>query len=423
MRVVVVTESFLPHMNGVTNSVLHVLAHLRRRGDDVTVIAPADTMFDAGPRTDSGGPGGELCEGFPVIRVPSLPLPDYPKVRVAAGFVTRIRHLLEQIRPDVVHVASPFVLGWRAIQAAAALGVPTVSIYQTEVPTYAARYGLPWATELLWQHVDRMHTSSTLTLVPSSFCREQLTRRGIKRLKTWRRGVDTARFSPERRSAELRARISSTAAGPDGSAAGPGAVGTDTGEKLIGFVGRLASEKQIEDLAVLDALPGTRLVIIGSGPQEDALRRRLPRAHFAGFQSGDDLGAHVASLDVFVHPGEAETFCQTIQEAMAAAVPVVAVGRGGPLDLVDVGRTGWLYRPGDLNGLRSAVEHLVNDDAARRDFGLRAHESVQGRTWEAVSNELIGHYARAVEVNRRVRTMHTRPRRSESWAAEATSTS
>lgn len=408
-----VTESFLPHMNGVTNSVVHVLAHLRRRGDDVTVIAPSDTMFDAVQWAVPPSPGGELCEGFPVIRVPSLPLPDYPKVRVAAGFVTPIRHLLELIRPDVVHVASPFVLGWRAIQAAGALGLPTVSIYQTEVPTYAARYRIPWATELLWQHVDRMHSASTLTLVPSSFCREQLTRRGIKRLKTWRRGVDTGRFTPARRSEELRAEIRRSAAG------GPG--GGDPQELLIGFVGRLASEKQVEDLAVLDALPGTRLVIIGSGPQEDALRRRLPRAHVAGFQSGDDLGAHVASLDVFVHPGEAETFCQTIQEAMAAAVPVVAVGRGGPLDLVDVGRTGWLYRPGDLQGLRSAVEHLVGDPAARRDFGLRAHESVQGRTWEALSNELIGHYSRAVEVNRRVRTMHTRPRRSETWTAEATS--
>lgn len=408
-----VTESFLPHMNGVTNSVQHVLAHLRRRGDQVTVIAPSESMFDTGPRSDPGALGGELHEGFPVIRVPSLPQPDYPKVRVAAGSVTRIRQILERVRPDVVHVASPFVLGWRAIQAAAALGVPTVSIYQTEVPTYAARYRLPWATELLWQHVDRMHTASTLTLVPSSFCREQLTRRGIRRLKTWRRGVDTKRFNPARRSEALRARIRSSAGARSGD--------TNPEELLIGFVGRLAAEKQVEDLAVLDALEGTRLVIIGSGPQEDALRRRLPRAHFAGFQSGDALGTRVASLDVFVHPGEAETFCQTIQEAMAAAVPVVAVGRGGPLDLVDVGRTGWLYRPGDLTGLRSAVEHLLSDDSTRRDFGLRAHESVQSRTWEALSNELIGHYARAVEVNRRVLSGDARPRRAESWTTEVSS--
>lgn len=384
MKVVVVTESFLPHMNGVTNSVLHVLAHLRRRGDQVTVIAPSDSLFDSNPLAEEIPDQPELCHGFPVIRVPSLPLPDYPKVRVAAGFVMRIRHILEDIRPDVVHVASPFVLGWRAIQAADALGLPTVSIYQTEVPTYAARYRLPWAEELLWQHVQRMHQASTLTLVPSSFCKSQLRERGIKRLKTWRRGVDLQRFNPGRRDEALRARIA------------------PHGEKLIGFVGRLAAEKQIEDLAVLDSLPGTRLVIIGNGPMESSLRLKLPNAYFAGFQSGDDLGAHVASLDVFVHPGEAETFCQTIQEAMAAAVPVVAVGRGGPLDLVDRGRTGWLYEPGDLPGLRSAVEHLVSDDDARASFSAAAHAEVQGRTWEAICNQLIGHYSRAVEVNSRL---------------------
>nr|WP_150461919.1 glycosyltransferase family 1 protein [Nesterenkonia ebinurensis] len=397
MRVVVVAESFLPHVNGVTNSVLQVLSHLRRRGDQVTVIAPSDSFLDSNPLAEQLPDQPELCSGFPVIRVPSLPLPDYPKVRVAAGFVMRIRHLFEQLQPDAVHVASPFVLGWRAIQAAEALGLPTVSIYQTEVPTYAARYRLPWAEELLWNHVQRMHNTSTLTLVPSSFCKTQLRERGIQRLKTWRRGVDLERFTPAKRSGELRATIA------------------PNGEKLIGFVGRLAAEKQIEDLAVLDSMPGTQLVIIGTGPEEKPLRKKLPNAYFAGFQSGEDLGTHVASLDVFVHPGEAETFCQTIQEAFAAAVPVVAVARGGPLDLVDPGRTGWLYSPGDLEGMRAAVEHLITDDAARADFSTQAHQEVQGRTWEAICNQLIGHYARAIDVNARLQSRRAKQFISSGW--------
>ncbi|NDK32808.1 glycosyltransferase family 4 protein [Nesterenkonia haasae] len=401
MKVVVVAESFLPHMNGVTNSVLKVLAHLRRRGDDVTVIAPSDSFLESNPLAEHLPQQPQLCSGFPVVRVPSIPLPDYPKVRVAAGFVMRIRHLLEQLQPDVVHVASPFVLGWRAIQAADALGLPTVSIYQTEVPTYAARYRVPWAEQLMWQHVERMHNASTLTLVPSSFCKRQLRERGIHRLKTWRRGVDLDLFAPERRSERLRKRIA------------PG------GQKLIGFVGRLAAEKQIEDLAELDTMPGTRLVIIGTGPEEKMLRRRLPNAYFAGFQSGDGLGSHVASLDVFVHPGEAETFCQTIQEAFAAAVPVVAVGRGGPVDLVDPGRTGWLYQPGDLEGMRAAVEHLINDDDARFRAGAEAHQEVQGRTWEAICNQLIGHYARAVDVNDRLQANRARQYITSSWVSRA----
>lgn len=126
-------------MNGVTNSVLQVLAHLRRRGDQVTVIAPSDSFLETNPFSESVSDHLEVCEGYPVIRVPSVPLPEYPKVRVAAGFVMRIRHLLERIQPDVVHIASPFVLGWRAIQAAESLGLATVAIYQTEVPTYAAQ--------------------------------------------------------------------------------------------------------------------------------------------------------------------------------------------------------------------------------------------------------------------------------------------
>lgn len=392
-----VAESFLPHMNGVTNSVLQVLQHLRQRGDQVTVIAPSGSLLDSNPLAMQIPDQVELCYGFPVIRVPSLPLPDYPKVRVAAGFVLRIRSLLEQIRPDVVHVASPFVLGWRAIQAANTLGLPTVSIYQTEVPTYAARYRLPWAEELLWQQVDRIHQASTLNLVPSSFCKTQLRARGIQRLKTWRRGVDLELFSPSRRSEQLRSVIA------------------PNGEKLIGFVGRLAAEKQIEDLAVLDSLPGSRLVIIGTGPEEKMLRKRLPNAYFAGFQSGSDLGTHVASLDVFVHPGEAETFCQTIQEAFAAGVPVVAVGRGGPLDLVDPGRTGWLYQPGDLTGLRAAVKHLIDDDAARLRASAQAHLEVQGRTWEAICNQLVGHYSRAIEVNARLQTSRAKTYIQTGW--------
>lgn len=163
-----------------------------------------------------------------------------------------------------------------------------MSIYQTEVPTYAARYRVPWAAQLMWQHVERVHNTSTLTLVPSSFCERQLRERGIHRLKTLRRGVDLELFTPERRSDQLRKQIA------------------PRGEKLIGFVGRLAAEKQIADLAPLDSMPGTRLVIVGTGPEEKVLHRRLPNAYFAGFQSGDDLGAHVSSLDVFVHPGEAD---------------------------------------------------------------------------------------------------------------------
>jgi phosphatidylinositol alpha 1,6-mannosyltransferase len=385
VKIALVAESFLPHMNGVTNSLLRVLDHLKTCGHEVIIIAP-DTAWIFGQMTPDPTPAQGPSDtelGVPVHRLPSLPLSGYNNVRVAAGTVTRVRRILQDFEPDVVHVASPFVLGWRAVQAANELGLPTVSIYQTEVPTYASRYGLPLLEEVLWQRVKDIHQASTLNLVPSTFARDQLRNLGVRRVRLWRRGVDAVRFNPARRDPELRAQIA------------------PHGEKIIGFVGRLAVEKQVADLARLADIPGVKLAIVGDGPLREELERTLPNAYFAGFQSGNDLGRHVASFDLFVHPGESETFCQTIQEAMASKVPVVAVGRGGPLDLVDPSRTGWIYTPGDLDEMETYVRDLIGDDVKRAAFAEAALASVAGRTWESLGEELFRHYERAVHMNQR----------------------
>lgn len=367
-------------MNGVTHSLLKVLAHLRSRGDDALVIAPSSSWRDK-PSWHAVAP--DRVEGYPVVALPSVPLTGYSNVRLAAGTVSRVRRILADFAPDVVHIASPFVLGWRAVQAAAQLGLPTVSVYQTEIPAYAARYGAPWAENMLWQRVENIHQGSTLTLAPSSFALQQLESHGIERLRLWRRGVDTARFSPTKRDRNWRRRM----VPPTG--------------RIIGYVGRLAAEKQVEDLAGLDAIPGTRLVVVGSGPAKESLQQKLPGAYFAGFQSGESLARMMASFDIFVHPGESETFCQTIQESMASGVPVVAVGRGGPLDLVDSSRTGWLYPPGRLDQLHAGVMDLLGDDAKRRAFGRAAYSAVQGRTWPVLCEQLMSCYAEAMDMHRR----------------------
>jgi len=368
VRIALVAESFLPQMNGVTHSILRVLEHLQGRGDEVLVIAPSTQ--------DTGVP--DPVHGARVHRLPSVPLAGYANVRVALGGVARVKRILADYAPDVVHLASPFVLGWRAAQAAHQLGIPTVAIYQTEVPGYAGRYGVPFLENWAWNRVEQIHLLATRTLVPSTFALNQFLGRGIPRVHMWRRGVDTLRFSPAKRDDAWRAKVA-----PDG-------------ERIIGYVGRLAVEKQVEDLAVLAEVPGTRLVIVGGGPQREALEAALPGAVFTGFLGGEELARAVASFDLFVHPGEFETFCQTIQEAMASGVPVVATGRGGPLDLVENSRTGWLYEPGDLAALRSRVADLTGDDAKRRAFAAAAHASVQGRTWHALGEELVRHYQAAL---------------------------
>ncbi|MEK6442833.1 glycosyltransferase family 4 protein [Pseudonocardia sp. T1-2H] len=372
MRVAIVSECFLPVVNGVTNSVLRVCEHLRAAGHEVLVIAPG---------TDES----EDHEGIRVVRVPALELPVVSSMPVGVPS-RRILKALREFAPDVVHLAAPFVVGARGLAAARKLGIPTVAIYQTDVAGFASSYGLGLTARAAWRWTCRLHAQADRTLAPSSWATEALRERGVPRVHRWARGVDTRRFTPARRSVDLRAELA-----PDG-------------ELLVGYVGRLAPEKQVERLAVLGGMPGVRLVVVGSGPSEERLRAALPEAAFLGFRGGDELAAIYASLDVFVHTGPAETFCQAVQEALASGLPVVAPDAGGPRDLVLPGRTGYLVppRPDGADAadpgsrvadaeLRAAVETL-RDPLRRTAFGSAARRSVLRRTWSVVGDELIAHY-------------------------------
>lgn len=371
MRIVIVAESFLPQTNGVVHSVLRVLDHLAARGDDVLVVAP-----DAGPDVPT------QVAGARVVTVPAWSFPGYADVRVATGRVSPITAILRDFEPDVVHLASPFALGWRAALAATALDLPVVAVYQTDVPTYAGRYGVRGVENVLWKRVRDLHGRADLTLAPSTATMRTLESRGVERLRLWRRGIDTTRFSPARRDEAWRRTLA------------PG------GERLVGYVGRLAPEKQVHDLVALRDEPGTRIVVVGDGPERTRLERLLPGAHFTGMLHGEELATAVAGLDVLVSTSETETFCQVVQEGLASGVPVVASGIGGPVDLVDHSRTGWLYRPGDLDDLAARVRDLVGDESKRAAFGRAARRSVEGRSWQALCSELVGHYATAIEQHR-----------------------
>jgi phosphatidylinositol alpha 1,6-mannosyltransferase len=308
-----------------------------------------------------------------VWSTPGVTLPFYPSFVV--GLPTRqVVAVLRDFGPDVVHLASPLLLGSSGIAAARRLGVPTVAVFQTDLAGFVHRYGLRGVDPVVWAWLRHIHEKADRTLAPSRPTLDELRRRGFPRLTLWARGVDDQRFHPKHRSDTLRARLA------------PG------GEVLVGYVGRLAAEKRPEMLAHLTGIPGVRLVVVGDGPAERRLRRVLPEAVFTGFRSGDELSELVASLDVFVHTGADETFCQAVQEGLAAGVPVVAPAAGGPLDLVRPGYNGLLYPPDDPAALRAAVTTLVADPALRSRMGGHARSSVRGRDWGTICDELIGHY-------------------------------
>jgi len=367
MRIAIVTESFPPDVNGVANSVVRVAEHLVRRGHSPMVIAPA-------PSSTTRGITG--AHPYPVIRVPSVPLPRYRGFRLGLPS-PKLADALIAHAPHVVHLASPFVLGARGSAVAERLALPMLAVYQTDVASYARQY-YKWGEAAAWRWLRAIHNGAQRTLAPSTTSAADLVAHGVQRVWLWRRGVDAVRFDPAKRNEMVRKVLA------------PG------GEVLVGYVGRLAMEKQVELLAHTCRLPGVRVVVIGDGPARRDVEKALPGALFLGARHGDQLARLYASLDVFVHTGAYETFGQTVQEALASGLPVVAPAAGGPLDLVAPGVTGTLVPAGDGHAIADAVSMLAGDPAMRREYGRAARTAVADRTWEAVGDQLIDHYEAVV---------------------------
>jgi phosphatidylinositol alpha 1,6-mannosyltransferase len=371
VRVAIVAESFLPNVNGVTNSVLRVIEHLRRTGHEALIIAP-DTP--AGEQ-----PADKVHEGIRVHRVPSR---MFPKVTSLPLGVPRPRMVpvLRGFDPDVVHLASPALLGYGGLHAARHLGVPTVAVFQTDIAGFAESYGVGFAARTAWAWTRHLHSRADRTLAPSTAAMENLTAHGIPRVHKWARGVDITGFAPSARDARLRAAWS-----PEG-------------KPIVGFVGRLAPEKHVERLAALSGHTDLQVVVVGDGIDRRKLESQLPSAVFTGALYGEELAAAYASMDIFVHPGEHETFCQAVQEAMASGLPVIAPNMGGPRDLVAPYRTGLLLPVDEFQAkLPESVDHLI---AERQRYSVAGRRSVLSRTWPVICDQLLGHYDEVVGLRR-----------------------
>jgi phosphatidylinositol alpha 1,6-mannosyltransferase len=366
VRIAYVTESFPPDVNGVAHTAVRVCEHLLSRGHQPLVIAPEPA---------SGVPLPDRGFSFPVVRVRSMGLPMYPGFRVGLPG-SRVREAIAAHGADIVHLHGPFVLGAGGCTAARELGVPVVAVYATDLPAYARAYHAgPLGEAVAWRRLRRIHNAAERTLSPCTATATDLRAHGVERVQIWARGVDCRRFDPAKRNGDLRKQFA------------------PRGELIVGYVGRLAAEKRVDLLAQIAATPGIRLVITGTGPAEAAIRKAVPSALYLGQRGGDDLARIYASFDVFVHAGPHDTFGQTLQEAAASGLPVIAPAAGGPLDLVRDGTTGFLVRPNDAAALAAAVARLAADRALLSAQGRAGRAMVLGRTWPAMCDELIGHYA------------------------------
>ncbi|MDH6531988.1 phosphatidylinositol alpha 1,6-mannosyltransferase [Aurantimicrobium minutum] len=365
MRIAIVTESFLPSLNGVTNSVLRVVDTLKEAGHEVIIIAPTAPQ--------------KRHLGFKVIRTLAVPLMQFqiglPPLALEAT--------LEEFQPDVVHVASPFFLGGQAIAIANKLGIPTVAIYQTDIAGYLQRYGMRFAKPVVDRFVAAIHGPATMNLAPTPESAAYLLKLGVERVGVWGRGVDLELFHPRNKSEQATQEFKNTHL---------------LGKKnLVGFVGRLAPEKQVHRMLELCSIPDTALVIVGDGPERkklEALFAGKP-VTFTGALRGAELARAYASLDAFVHYGTEETFGQTIQEAQASAVPVVAPAVGGPRFLITDHENGRLIDPEVTHGFTEAVVDILATPRLAARMGEAGRRSVLNKSWKANNESLLKTYRAA----------------------------
>jgi phosphatidylinositol alpha 1,6-mannosyltransferase len=367
LRIALVAESFLPQINGVTNSVLRILDFFEKNGHEALIIAPES----------NGGP--TEYAGFEILRVPALNVKGLIPIGLPQQFA-KARVL--NFNPDIIHLASPAILGNYVARFAKKNEIPTLSVYQTDLAGFANHYGFQIANTTLNKFVGKVHSNSDRTLAPSTSACNYLNQLGVQDVELWRRGVDSVRFSPIKRDEELRKEL----------------LGNRPDRTLIGYIGRLAHEKRLEDLISLDDQDDVQLVIVGDGPTRARLERKLPNAIFTGFKSGEDLARMYASLDIFIHTGQDETFCQSIQEALASGVPVIAPNSGGPIDLVENGKTGYLINTGNPKEIKRVVKLIQQSDTT--ELRQVTRKSVVNRTWQSINQELISHYLELISMKK-----------------------
>ena len=364
MRIGIVTETYAPDVNGVALTVQALARGLVRRGHAVDLIRPIHP--DTPPLADAG---------MDVLAVEGAAMPRYSGLRFGLPARFRIERRWRAERPDAIYVATEGPLGWTAVSAARRLGIPVATGFHTRFDFYVGHYGFGALTPFVRRYLARFHRRAQTTLVPTGQLAGELNDLGVHDVRVLRRGVDTARFHPERRDEALR---ESWGAGPD--------------TPVVLSVGRVAPEKNLH--VVIDAyralarrVPQARCVIVGDGPGRAALEAANPDVIFAGTRRGDELGAYYASADLFVFPSLTETFGNVVLEAMASGIPVVAYAEAAAREFIRNGQNGIRVAPGNEGGLIERAATLGADATVRLAMGHAARTSVAGLSSESVVNE------------------------------------
>ncbi|HEX5805482.1 MAG TPA: glycosyltransferase family 1 protein [Macromonas sp.] len=370
MRVAVVTETYPPEVNGVALTVDRLVRGLQERNHDVQLVRPRQARADACATAAAAGDDS----GLQLVLTRGLPIPRYPHLRMGLPSKRALLSLWTRQRPDIVHLATEGPLGWSALQAARKLKLPISSDFRTNFHAYSRHYGIGWLQKPIAAYLRKFHNLAHCTMVPTPGLQAELAAIGFQRLLVVARGVETQRFSPLCRSEALRA-----------------SWGVQPDDPVVLSVGRLAAEKNLPLLAhayhaMREVNPRTKLVVVGDGPEREALRSLCPQAVLAGARSGHELAQHYASADVFLFPSLTETYGNVTPEAMASGLAVLAFNYAAAAELINHGSNGLLVPFGDEAAFVRRAADLAANPVLLARLRAGARDSTLALDW----NRIVG---------------------------------
>lgn len=373
MKVAIFTGNYNHIRDGVSLTLNRLVGFLTDSGVDVLVFGPTIEK-------------PEIQHTGEFIAVPSISMPGRPEYRITSAFPKDAQKRLESFNPDIIHIATPDYLGFKALRWAIKKGTPVVSSYHTHFSSYLTYYKLSFIETLLWKYLAWFYGKCKHVYVPSQSMAQQLEEQNINsELKIWARGIESGRFSPSFRDLKWRAQL-----------------GVSDDELIITFVSRLVWEKNLKIFAEVvnklqESYPKVKALIVGDGPAMEETKELMPQALFTGFLQGDELAKAYASSDIFFFPSVTETFGNVTLEAMASGLPSVVADATGSRSLVKHGESGFVIPVESSDKFYTFIEKLINDDELRLKMSSSAIEKAEEYSWTAVNNHLLSYYHEVLE--------------------------
>ncbi len=372
LRVAIFTGNYNHIRDGVSLTLNRLVAFLESNNIPVLVF---------GPTGDE--PAFDHIGEFKVV--PSIPMPGRPEYRVTIGFPEDVQQRLRDFAPTLIHIATPDLLGFRAMRFAQSNNIQIVASYHTHFTSYLKYYNMDMLEILGWKYLVWFYSQCKHIYVPSISMADELAEKGIREgLRIWARGVDTILFNPEKRDMEWRR-----------------SNGIADDQLVVTFVSRLVWEKDLQ--TVVDSLRKVTAVnksikpmFVGDGPAKKELEQLVPDGFFTGFLMGEDLARAYASSDIFFFPSDTETFGNVTLEAMSSGVPAVVADATGSKSLIESGVNGYLGTAKKTKEFADLILKLAADPQTREQMAEATRQKALEYSWETINNGLLDQYREAL---------------------------